>query len=217
MSDEANPCVIFGIAGGSGSGKTTVANAVIERFGRERVQVLFQDSYYRDNTGVPMAERRRINYDHPKAFDTKLFVEHIKALSHGRAIACPSYDYTQHTRSSESELLEPAPVLIVEGILVLAIEEVRSLLDMKIFVDTPADLRFIRRLQRDIDERGRDAHSVVKQYLETVRPMHLAFVENSKRHADVVFPEGYTANAFNMLTASIDNLLSPSGLLPASS
>ncbi|MDF1660865.1 MAG: uridine kinase [Planctomycetota bacterium] len=197
------PKRIFGIAGGSGSGKSTVARVVFEHFGPEDVQILDQDSYYRDNSHLSMDQRRLINYDHPEAFDEDLFVEHILSLKEGRSINCPVYDYAQHTRSEKIKVIDPCPILIVEGLLVLAIPRVRELLDVKIFIDTPSDIRFIRRLCRDTKERGRSTDSVIAQYQKTVRPMHLAFVEPSKHYAEVIFPEGFNDNAQEMLNAKI--------------
>lgn len=197
------PEQVFGIAGGSGSGKSTVARAVVDHFGEHHVQILDQDSYYRDNAALSMSERRQINYDHPDAFDVDLFVEHIGQLKAGIPIECPVYDYARHTRSDKTRLIRPAPVLIVEGLLVLSMPRVRELLGVKIFVDTPHDIRFIRRLERDTETRGRTMTSVIQQYQKTVRPMHLAFVEPSKQYADVIFPEGYNDHAQEMLYARI--------------
>lgn len=182
--------ILVGVAGGSGSGKTTVARALAASFRAEQVQIVLMDSYYRDRTGVPFEERTRINYDHPDAFDEPLLVEQVQALKAGRAVDQPVYDFTRHERSRERVRVEPSRVIIVEGILVLAVETLRPLLDLKLFVDTPADLRFLRRLRRDVAERGRTIDSVIEQYLATVRPMHDAFIEPSRRHADLIIPEG---------------------------
>lgn len=182
--------ILVGVAGGSGSGKTTVARALAASFRAEQVQIVLMDSYYRDRTGVPLEERTRINYDHPDAFDEPLLVEQVQALKAGRAVEQPVYDFTRHERSAERVRVEPSRVIIVEGILVLAVETLRPLLDLKLFVDTPADLRFLRRLRRDVAERGRTIDSVIEQYLATVRPMHDAFIEPSRRHADLIIPEG---------------------------
>lgn len=209
------PKRIYGIAGGSGSGKSTVARAVVNHFGPQDVQILDQDSYYRDNSHLTMDQRVLINYDHPEAFDEDLFVEHILALKEGRAIDCPVYDYAQHTRSKEVRRIEPCSILIVEGLLVLAIPRVRELLDVKIFIDTPADIRFIRRLCRDTKERGRSTDSVIEQYQKTVRPMHLAFVEPSKHYAEVIFPEGFNDNAQEMLNAKIRQHIKAQSLIPS--
>ena len=182
--------ILVGVAGGSGSGKTTVARALAASFRAEQVQIVLMDSYYRDRAGVPFEERTRINYDHPDAFDEPLLVEQVQALKAGRAVEQPVYDFTRHERSAERVHVEPSRVIIVEGILVLAVETLRPLLDLKLFVDTPADLRFLRRLRRDVAERGRTIDSVIEQYLATVRPMHDAFIEPSRRHADLIIPEG---------------------------
>jgi uridine kinase len=182
--------ILVGVAGGSGSGKTTVARALAASFRAEQVQIVLMDSYYRDRAGVPFEERTRINYDHPDAFDEPLLVEQVKALKAGQAVEQPVYDFTRHERSAERVHVEPSRVIIVEGILVLAVETLRPLLDLKLFVDTPADLRFLRRLRRDVAERGRTIDSVIEQYLATVRPMHDAFIEPSRRHADLIIPEG---------------------------
>lgn len=182
--------VVVGVAGGSGSGKTTVARALAASFRAEQVQIVLMDSYYKDREGVPLEERKRINYDHPDAFDEGLLVEHVAALKDGRTIEQPVYDFTRHERRKERVTVQPSKVVILEGILVLAVEALRPLLDLKLFVDTAADLRFLRRLQRDITERGRTPDSVIEQYLATVRPMHEAFIEPSRRHADLIVPEG---------------------------
>lgn len=182
--------ILVGVAGGSGSGKTTVARALAASFRAEQVQIVLMDSYYRDRAGVPFEERTRINYDHPDAFDEPLLVEQVQALKAGQAVEQPVYDFTRHERSAERVHVEPSRVIIVEGILVLAVETLRPLLDLKLFVDTPADLRFLRRLRRDVAERGRTIDSVIEQYLATVRPMHDAFIEPSRRHADLIIPEG---------------------------
>lgn len=203
LGDSPKPERLYGIAGGSGSGKSTVARAVKKHFGQDQVQVIVQDSYYRNNSHLSFEERTKINYDHPDAFDIELFVKHLKTLRSGQGVDVPVYDYAQHTRSDQTTRLEPSPVLIVEGLLVLAIKSVRELLDVKIFVDTPADIRLIRRLRRDTQDRGRSVESVLEQYEMTVRPMHEAFVEASKRHADVIFPEGYNDKAMDMLNAKI--------------
>lgn len=182
--------VVIGVAGGTGSGKTTVVREIVSHLGPDRVAVIQHDSYYRDRGGIPPAERERINYDHPDALETSLLVEHVRALQNGQPVGVPVYDFSTHTRTPEVVPLAPKRAVIVEGILVLADPDLRSLMDIRIFVDTDPDLRIIRRLQRDVRERGRTMESVVSQYLETVRPMHLEFVEPSKRHAHVIVPEG---------------------------
>lgn len=182
--------MIIGISGGTGSGKTTVARRILENVSDEQIVFLQQDSYYRNLGDMPVELRHQINFDHPDALDNDLFVNHVKALRAGEAIAMPVYDFAKHQRKAESVRIEPKPILIIEGILVFVDAALRALMDVKIFVDTDDDLRFIRRLQRDVKERGRSVESVIKQYLETVRPMHRQFVEPSKRHADVIIPEG---------------------------
>jgi uridine kinase len=182
--------MIIGISGGTGSGKTTVANRILESVGAREVIFLQQDSYYRNLDQLPLDIRNAVNFDHPDAIDNDLLVEHVRALKSGKAIDLPIYDFKTDSRKAETIRVEPRPIVIVEGILIFA--EVRLLkeMDIKVFVDTPDDIRFIRRLQRDIAERGRTAESVIEQYLLTVRPMHLQFVEPSKREADVIIPEG---------------------------
>jgi uridine kinase len=200
--------MIIGICGGTGSGKTTVARRILENVSDEQVVYLAQDSYYRNLGDMPLELRHQINFDHPDAFDSDLFVNHVRALRAGEPIEMPLYDYTIHTRMKETQRIEPKPVTIVEGILVLADPVLRELMDVKIFVDTADDLRFIRRLQRDVAERGRSVESVIRQYLETVRPMHLQFVEPSKRYADVVIPEGgYNEVGIDLNSGKIRTLL----------
>jgi len=202
------PSLLIGVAGGSGSGKTTVSHAILERVGRDRIAYLQHDAYYRDRSALPPAERARINYDHPDSLETDLLIEHLKQLRAGRAIEMPQYDFAQHIRKAETRRVEPRAVILVEGILIFADRALRDLFDIKIFVDTDPDLRFLRRLQRDIAERGRTVESVIAQYLETVRPMHLEFVEPSKRYADVIIPEGgFNTIAIDMVVARINALL----------
>jgi uridine kinase len=182
--------MIIGICGGTGSGKTTVARRILENVSDEQVAFLQQDSYYRNLGDMPVELRRHINFDHPDALDNELFINHVKALRAGEPITMPVYDFSIHTRKAETVLISPKPILIIEGILIFVDAALRSLMDIKIFVDTADDLRFIRRLTRDVSERGRSVDIVIKQYLETVRPMHTQFVEPSKRFADVIIPEG---------------------------
>ena len=182
--------LIIGIAGGSGSGKTTLALRLKERFGEDEVRLISHDSYYKRHDELPFEERCKLNYDHPDAFDNDLLIEHLRELKAGSAIDCPVYDYADHNRSSEVQHIEPAPVLIVEGILPLAEPELCKLFDYKIYVDTDADERILRRILRDVKERGRSLDSVITQYRTTVKPMHEAFVEPSKRNADIIIPNG---------------------------
>lgn len=197
--------LLIGVAGGSGSGKTTVSQSILERVGRDRIAYLQHDAYYRDRSTLPHAERARINYDHPDSLETDLLVQHLKTLRAGYAVDVPQYDFAQHVRTTETRCAEPRSVILVEGILIFVDRALRDLFDIKIFVDTDPDLRFLRRLQRDIAERGRTMESVVKQYLETVRPMHLEFVEPSKRYADVIIPEGgFNTIAIDMIVARIN-------------
>lgn len=200
--------IVIGVAGGTGSGKTTVAYQILKRVGAEHVAYIPHDAYYRDHSHLPPEERAKVNYDHPDALETELLIEHLKELRAGRAVEIPVYDFTTHTRKPETRRVEAAPVIMVEGILVFAERRLRELFDVKIYVDTDADVRFIRRLQRDIEERGRSVQSVCEQYLKTVRPMHLEFVEPSKRYADVIIPEGgFNEVAIEMVAARIRGLL----------
>ncbi|HEV3254653.1 MAG TPA: uridine kinase [Candidatus Acidoferrales bacterium] len=182
--------LVIGICGGTGSGKTTITNGIIRALSEDNVLVLEQDHYYKDLPHLPIEERARQNFDHPDSMDTPLLAEHVRRLRKGGGIARPVYDFIQYRRLEETVRLEPRRALIVEGILIFENGELRDLMDIKIFVDTDADLRFIRRLVRDIRERGRTVESVIAQYQQTVRPMHLEFVEPSKRYADVIIPEG---------------------------
>jgi uridine kinase len=181
---------LIGIAGGTGSGKTTVANAIVTRVGEERIAILSHDSYYRDFVDLPKDILDRQNFDHPDSLESELLVRHLKALKQGMVVETPIYDFKVHRRSAETRRIEPRKVILVDGILIYAEPELRKLFDVKIYVDTDADIRLIRRLKRDIAERGRTVDSVVKQYESTVRPMHLEFVEPSKRYADLIVPEG---------------------------
>ncbi len=180
----------IGIAGGSGSGKTTLARLIMEHIGPEHIAFLPHDAYYKDFSHLPLEERARQNFDHPNALETDLLIEHIQALKRGEPVHRPVYDFATYSRKPETVLVEPRPVILVEGILVLAEPRLRALFDLKLYVDTDPDIRFIRRLLRDIRERGRTLDMVVEQYLRTVRPMHLEFVEPSKRYADLIIPEG---------------------------
>ncbi len=202
--------IVIGIAGGSASGKTSISQKVFDNFkDYKSVVVVRQDDYYKDQTDKPMEERVKNNYDHPFAFDTDLLVEDIKALKAGVTIQKPLYDFTEHNRSKDVEVIEPCDVILLEGIFVLNEESVRTLCDIKIFVDTDADIRFIRRMVRDINERGRSVDSVVNQYMNTVRPMHEQFIEPSKRYADIIIPEGGSNSvAIDLLITKIASIIS---------
>jgi uridine kinase len=207
MPKRATPLVI-GIAGGTGSGKTTVANVILERVGAEHIAYLPHDAYYKDLHDLPVIQRAVINFDHPHSLDSDLLIQHIHALVAGEAVDLPIYDFKTHTRTKETYHIEPQPVILVEGILIFTDREMRKLFDIKLFVDTDPDIRFIRRLERDIEERGRTTESVIQQYLATVRPMHLEFVEPSKRYADVIIPEGgWNTVAMDMVVARIKAML----------
>jgi len=203
--------LVIGVAGGTGSGKTTVADEIVRRVGREHILVLTHDRYYHDLSRWTAGERARHNFDHPEALETPLMVRHLERLRRGEPTELPVYDFSRHVRLQETERAEPRRVILVEGILVLAEAGLREQMDIKIFVDTPPDIRFIRRLQRDIRERGRTVEGVVEQYLETVRPMHDEFVEPSKRWADVIIPEGgHNVVALDLVISRIRQLLTPS-------
>ena len=204
---EAERPLVIGIAGGSGSGKTTIASAVLEDIGPERVALLLHDSYYRDLGHLTLEQRASSNFDHPDSLETALLVEHLGRLLAGDAIEKPVYDFTTHTRGAETERVEPRPVLLVEGVLVLAEPALRDLMDLKIFVDTDADVRLMRRLERDLRDRGRTLESVLEQYLRTVRPMHIEFVEPSKAHADLVIPWGFNVGAVGTVQAMARDFL----------
>ena len=199
--------LIIGLGGGSGSGKTTIARSIVDAIGPDSVALIQHDAYYHDQTDLPMEERVKVNYDHPDSFETSLLVEHLRGLRAGQAIERPIYDFTVYNRLRETVRVEPKPAVIVEGILVLYEPELRELMDLKIYVDTDPDLRIMRRLERDLKERGRSFDSVHDQYLATVRPMHLQFVEPSKRYADIVIPEGYNTGAVGTVISMIREVL----------
>ncbi|MBE3570388.1 MAG: uridine kinase [Bacillales bacterium] len=206
--------VIIGVSGGSGSGKTSVTKAIYNYFKGHSILVLEQDSYYKDQSDVPFEERLKTNYDHPLAFDNDLLIEHLEKLLNYEPIEKPVYDYTIHTRSSETIHVEPKNVIILEGILVLEDERLRNLMDIKLFVDTDADLRFIRRLTRDIKERGRTLESVIEQYIHVVRPMHNQFIEPTKRYADIIIPEGGQNHvAIDLMVTKIQTILEQKSIL----
>ncbi len=199
---------LIGLAGGTGSGKTTVANAIVKRVGEERIAILSHDSYYRDFVDLPKDILDRQNFDHPDSLESELLVRHLKALKQGMVVETPVYDFKVHRRSEDSRRVEPRKVILVDGILIFAEPELRKLFDVKIYVDTDADIRLIRRLKRDIAERGRSVESVVTQYESTVRPMHMEFVEPSKRYADLIIPEGgENTVALDFLFARLRELL----------
>ena len=200
--------VVIGIAGGSGSGKTSVTNSIYEVFKENSVVVIEQDYYYKDQSHLQFEERLETNYDHPLAFDTDLLIDHVKTLLDRKLVEKPVYDYSLHTRSKETILIEPKDVIILEGILVLEDERLRDLMDIKLFVDTDADLRIIRRIMRDINDRGRTIESVIEQYLSVVRPMHNQFIEPTKRYADIIIPEGgHNEVAIDLMVTKIKTIL----------
>ena len=200
--------VTIAVAGGTGSGKTTVANEIVKRVGSDRIAYLQHDSYYYDWGRLPLDPRNLPNFDHPESLETELMVEQLRQLKAGEPVEVPVYDYATHRRAPHTRRVGPHPVILVEGLLIFAEAKLRELFDVKIFVDTDSDIRFIRRLRRDIAERGRSMESVVDQYLSTVRPMHLEFVEPSKRYADVIIPEGgFNTVALDMVVARIEGML----------
>lgn len=210
MANRENKPVIIGVTGGSGSGKTTVSRAIFEQLQLHGHSLLMlqEDSYYNDQSDMPFEERIKTNYDHPNAFDTELLVKQLKDLLDWKTIEKPIYDYTEHTRSSEVEKVEPKEVIILEGILVLNDPALRDLMDIKIFVDTDDDIRIIRRIQRDIEERGRSLQSVIDQYKSTVKPMYHQFIEPTKRYADIIVPEGGENQvAIDLLVTKVRDIL----------
>ncbi len=207
MNAISSPPFVIGVAGGSGSGKSTVTQQVLAAFGADLVSVVMQDDYYRDQSDLTPEVRRKQNYDHPNAFDWPLLVEHVQALRKGEAIAMPEYDFTIDNRSNNTIPVEPAPVIVIEGLFALYDADLRDMMSLKIFVDTASDVRFIRRMQRDINERGRTVESIVSQYLETVRPMHKQFIEPTKRHADVILPHGANGPAVDVITTKVASVI----------
>ncbi|MGG3999574.1 uridine kinase [Anoxybacillus kestanbolensis] len=206
--------VVIGVAGGSGSGKTTVTKAIYEHFRGHSILMLEQDFYYKDQSHLPFEERLKTNYDHPLAFDNDLLIEHINKLLNYEPIDKPVYDYTLHTRSNDVIRVEPKDVIILEGILVLEDERLRNLMDIKVYVDTDADIRIIRRLLRDIKERGRTLESVIEQYVNVVRPMHNQFIEPTKRYADIIIPEGgHNHVAIDLMVTKIQTILEQNSIL----
>ncbi len=206
--------VVIGVAGGTGSGKTSVTRSIIQRFADKSILMIEQDYYYKDQSDLPFEERLQTNYDHPLAFDNDLLIEHLQQLINQEAVEKPVYDYKMHTRSDETIHVEPKEVIIVEGILVLEDERLRDLMDIKVFVDTDADVRIIRRMMRDINERGRTLDSVIEQYINVVRPMHLQFVEPTKRYSDIIIPEGGQNHvAIDLMATKIQTVLQEKGHL----
>ncbi|WP_404329364.1 uridine kinase [Mesobacillus maritimus] len=206
--------VVIGVAGGSGSGKTSVTKSIYETFKGHSILMLEQDYYYKDQSHLPLEERLKTNYDHPLAFDNDLLIEHLHALLQYEPVEKPVYDYTMHTRSSETIHVEPKDVIILEGILILEDERLRDLMDIKLFVDTDADLRIVRRLLRDIKERGRSMDSVIEQYVNVVRPMHNQFIEPTKRYADIIIPEGgHNYVAIDLMVTKIQTILEQKSFL----
>jgi len=204
--------VVIGIAGGTGSGKTTVAKVVKSRFKEENVRIIHHDSYYCDRRDLGLEDREKLNYDHPSAFENDLLAKHIRDLMDWRGVDMPVYDFSTHTRLAEPKRVRPAGIILLEGILVLNDETLRSLMDIKIYIEADSDERFIRRLLRDMKERGRDADSVIEQYARTVRPMHLQFVEPTKRYADIIIPGGgHNAVAIDLLVTKIRDILRTNG------
>lgn len=213
MPMERKP-VVIGVAGGSGSGKTSVTKSIYDFFKGHSILMLEQDYYYKDQAHLPFEERLKTNYDHPLAFDNDLLIEHIQKLLRYEKINKPVYDYAVHTRSNEVIAVEPKDVIILEGILVLEDERLRNLMDIKLFVDTDADLRIIRRLSRDINERGRTMDSVIDQYVNVVRPMHNQFIEPTKRYADIIIPEGgHNHVAIDLMVTKIQTILEQKSFL----
>ena len=200
--------ILIGITGGTGSGKSTVTKEIFKFIDKSNIAVIEQDSYYKDQSHLSFEERVKTNYDHPFAFDYDLLIEHLKDLLDRKPIAKPSYDFERHNRKIESEIVEPRDIIILEGILILSEKEIRDLLDIKIFVDTDADVRVIRRILRDIKDRGRTLDSVILQYMNTVRPAHLQFVEPTKRYADIIIPEGgFNKVAIDLIVSKINSIL----------
>ena len=207
-TEEQRRPIIIGVTGGSGSGKTTVSKAIYNQLHGQAIQIITQDTYYNDQADMTMAERKAVNYDHPLAFDTDLLIKQLSDLRNNKAIEMPVYDYTQYTRSAETVHVEPQDVIILEGILILDDERLRDLMDIKVYVDTDDDIRIIRRIKRDMAERGRTLDSVINQYLATVKPMYHQFVEPTKRYADIIVPEGGENHvAIDLLTTKVRDIL----------
>jgi uridine kinase len=207
MNNSNKKPFVIGVAGGSGSGKSTVTREVLKSFGSEVVSVVLQDDYYLDQTHMSPEDRRKVNYDHPEAFDWPLMIEHVRRLREGESIEMPVYDFSIDNRTTQTITVKPAPVIVIEGLFSLYDADLRKQMSLKIFVDTAADVRFIRRLQRDIAERGRSTESVIKQYLETVRPMYKQFIEPTKRNAHVILPHGANGPAVDIITTKVASLI----------
>ena len=198
--------LVIGIAGGTGSGKTTLTNQIAAQF-IEQVTIIKHDNYYKAHDDMDYEERCRLNYDHPNAFDTELMIEHLKALKNGETIECPIYDFTQHNRSNKSYTIHPSKVFLIEGILIFSDEQLRDLFDIKVFVEADADERILRRVVRDVKERGRDINNIMEQYLTTVKPMHALYVEPTKTTADIIINSGMNDVAFDIMRTKIETLL----------
>ncbi len=201
-------CVIIGIAGGTGSGKSTFTNRLKMEFG-DQVAIVYHDNYYKRQDSIPFEERKKVNYDHPDALETDLMIEYLKLLKAGQAVECPVYDYSQHNRSDKTIRIEPRKIILVEGILLLADPRVRDLIDIKVFVEADADERILRRIVRDVKERGRDLDNIVQQYLTTVKPMHYLYVEPTKARADIIINSGRNDVAFDIMRSKIELMLRP--------
>lgn len=215
MNEDKRPIVI-GVTGGSGSGKTTVSKAIYENLRGQSIQIINQDTYYNDQEDMTMEERKAVNYDHPLAFDTALLIEQLDALRHNQAVEMPVYDYKEYTRSQATVHVEPQDVIILEGILILDDERLRDLMDIKVYVDADDDIRILRRIQRDMQERGRSLESIISQYLKTVKPMYHQFIEPTKRYADIIVPEGGENHvAIDILTTKVRDVLAKRGHLTA--
>lgn len=199
-------CIMIGIAGGTGSGKSTFTNRIKERFGDD-VTIIYHDNYYRRRDDMTYEERTKVNYDHPSALETELLIEHLKMLKEGKSIECPIYDFTQHNRSDDVYTIHPSRIFLIEGILIFSDERLRDLFDIKIFVEADADERILRRIVRDVKERGRDIENIMEQYLTTVKPMHALYVEPTKTTADIILNSGMNEVAFDIVSAKIAALL----------
>lgn len=208
MSNLKKRSIIIGVAGGTASGKTTVSKKILEMIGPDHLAYIEHDAYYRDLSHLPLAERKTFNFDHPDSLENELLIAHLERLLQGQPVQIPVYDFACYVRTQQLKLIEPRPVILVEGILIFVDKALREMMDIKIYVDAPADLRFIRRLKRDTTERGRSVNHVIEQYLTTVRPMHLEFVEPSKRHADIIIPRGgQNMKAIQMVVAQIQRMV----------